>query len=81
MREPREFRRGRVPQARSVPLPYLLAGEWELPRQETVVLVCRSGRRSRRAACVLYDFGYEKVAVLKGGMVAWEAASLLEAVD
>ena len=81
VREPREFRRGRVPQARSVPLPYLLAGEWELPHEETVVLVCRSGRRSRRAACILYDFGYEKVAVLEGGMVAWEAASLLEALD
>jgi SulP family sulfate permease len=81
VREPREFRQGRVPQALSVPLPCLLAGEWELPREEAVVLVCRGGRRSLRAACVLHDFGYENVAVLKGGMVAWEAADLLEALD
>jgi rhodanese-related sulfurtransferase len=70
-----------VPQARSVPLPFLLAGEWALPREEAVVLVCRSGRRSLRAACVLHDFGYQNVAVLQGGMVAWEAAALLEALD
>jgi SulP family sulfate permease len=81
VREPREFRQGRVPQAHSVPLPCLLAGEWHLPHEETVILVCRSGRRSRRAACVLHDFGYENVAVLEGGMVAWEAACLLEALD
>jgi SulP family sulfate permease len=81
VREPREYRRGSVPQARSIPLPYLLAGEVELSRERPLVLVCQSGRRSTRAACLLHDRGYSRVAVLEGGMRAWEAAGLLEAID
>jgi len=81
VREPREFRRGCVPQARSLPLPYLLAGEMELPREQPVVLVCQSGRRSRRAACTLGERGYDNLAILEGGMRAWEAAGLLEGVE
>ena len=81
VREPREFRRGSVPHARSLPLPYLLAGELDLSQERQIVLVCQSGRRSTRAACVLHDRGHERVAVLEGGMRAWEAAGLLEAVE
>ncbi|MGD8491098.1 MAG: sulfate permease [Anaerolineae bacterium] len=81
VREPREYRRGSVPQARSIPLPSLLAGEVELAGEGPLVLVCQSGRRSRRAACVLRDRGYDRVAVLQGGMRAWEAAGLLVAFE
>ena len=80
VREPREFKRGRIPHARLVPLPILLAQADQIPRCRPVVLVCRGGRRSTRATAVLRRQGYDKVKVLEGGMLAWEHANLLEAV-
>lgn len=87
VREPREFHRGHIPAARSLPLSKLLAESdlrslTELARQERlVVFVCRGGRRSSRVAGLTVARGGRHVAVLRGGMLAWEAAKLLEAVD
>ncbi|MEN9935697.1 MAG: hypothetical protein RLZZ387_2276 [Chloroflexota bacterium] len=81
VREPREFVRGHIPQARLWPLSKLLAGPlYDLPNRP-IVLVCRSGRRSTRAAAALRAAGYDDVSIVRGGMLAWEAANLLEAVD
>ena len=81
VREPREFKQGHIPDAHSLPLAFILADEWQLPSSRPIVLVCRSGRRSRRAAVTLMKRGVASVKVLEGGMIAWEAAGLLEAVD
>ena len=81
VREQREFERCHIPQAHLMPLPGLLAEGPELPRARTLVFVCRGGRRSTRAAYMVQNQGYEDVAVLRGGMAAWEAANLLAAVD
>jgi SulP family sulfate permease len=81
VREPREFRRGHIPQAQLFPLPKLLSDTFKLPKEHPIVFVCRGGRRSARAVNILHNKGYEDVAVLRGGMLAWEAAGLLEAVD
>jgi SulP family sulfate permease len=80
VREPREFAQGHVPGARLIPVPALLARADQIPRERAAVLVCRGGRRSRRAAAVLRRRGFESVTVLEGGMLAWEGANLLEAV-
>ncbi|HZD10390.1 MAG TPA: SulP family inorganic anion transporter, partial [Candidatus Binatia bacterium] len=81
VREPREYKRGHIPSARLVPLPTILSANVRLPNDRRIVLVCRSGRRSKRAAYALHKIGCMNVAVLHGGMVAWQAADLLEAVD
>lgn len=81
VREPREFQRAHIPNAHLLPLPTLLAEPGTLPRDRRIVLACRAGRRSTRAAQALMQQGYASVSVLDGGLVAWEAASLLEAVD
>jgi SulP family sulfate permease len=80
VREPREFRQGHVPQAKMIPLPQLLADGLELPRDRTIVLVCRGGRRSTRAAFTLREQGHDNVVVLQGGMLSWESAGLLDAI-
>ena len=80
VREPREFARGHVPGSRLIPVPALLAGAGRMPREQLAVLVCRSGRRSQRAAAALRSRGFERVMVLEGGMLAWERANLLEAM-
>ena len=81
VREPREFRQGHIPQARIIPLPQLLGGPADLPRDRRIVVVCRSGRRSALATAALLGQGYTELATLAGGMLAWEAANLLEAVE
>lgn len=81
VREPREFERGHIPQAQLIPLPKLVSQAPDLPRDREIVVVCRGGRRSQRAAYLLQQKNGSKVRVLKGGMLAWEAAKLLEAVD
>jgi SulP family sulfate permease len=81
VREPREFRQGHVPGAQLVPLGTLLSDAVVLPRDQPLVLVCRSGRRSARAAAALAARGYATPAVLRGGMLNWQADALLEAVD
>lgn len=81
VREAREFRQSHIPEARLVPLSRLLCEAPELPRDLPIVFVCRGGRRSIRAAYLVQNLGYEEVAVLRGGMLAWEAANFLAAVD
>jgi SulP family sulfate permease len=81
VREPREYRQGHIPQAQLVPLATLLAEEPELPRDRRIVLACRSGRRSARAAAALHERGYHNLVLLQGGMLAWEKENLLEAVE
>jgi rhodanese-related sulfurtransferase len=63
-----------------IPLPQLLADGLELPRDRTIVLVCRGGRRSTRAAFTLREQGHDNVVVLQGGMLSWESAGLLDAI-
>lgn len=81
VREPREYRRSHIADAQSLPLSTLLANGVVLAENRPVVVVCQSGRRSRRAAAVLRDLGHSSVSIVEGGMQAWEAAGLLTAVD
>lgn len=81
VREPREFALGHIAQAQSLPLFRLITERPILPRDRIIVLVCRTGRRSNRAAYALLNQGHTNAVVMQGGMVAWEAAHLLEAVE
>lgn len=81
VREPREFEQGHIPQARLIPLRQLLSETTDLPRERAIVFVCQGGQRGTRAAYALGRAGYAKAMALQGGMLAWEAAGLLEAVN
>ncbi len=81
VREPREYSQGHIAEAELVPLPEILSDKVKLPPDKQIVLVCRSGRRSRRAAAALQRIGCMNVQILQGGMLAWSAAGLLEAMD
>jgi SulP family sulfate permease len=81
VREPREFRRSHIPQAINVPLSRLHEHFELLPRDRTLVLVARTERRAWRAAAALKQAGFQRLEVLEGGMLAWEAADLLTAVE
>lgn len=81
VREPREFKRGHIPQAINIPLPQLVTRATELKANLSVVLVCRTGRRSHRVAQALCDQNCTGVQILEGGMLNWEAANLLVAIE
>jgi SulP family sulfate permease len=74
VRQPDEFRSGRLHGARSLPLQDIMEAIDALPRDRTVLLVCRTGRRSRRALRILREFGFDDVRYLKGGILSWKAA-------
>lgn len=81
VREPREFRRGHIIEARSVPLSKIIQEPTLVPQEGRLVLVCRTGRRSRRAATTLQQHGFNDFEVLDGGMLEWKATGLMEAID
>ncbi|PDW00837.1 sulfate transporter [Candidatus Viridilinea mediisalina] len=80
VREPREFRQSHIPGAVPVPLDQVLTSPQRLPQSGRIVLVCRSGRRSARAAEALIAQGYRDLRILEGGLLAWEQANLLTAM-
>lgn len=75
VREPAEFdgELGHVPGARNIPLAELGARVGELAswRQDGVVLICRTDKRSATAARQLAQQGFAGVRVVRGGMEAW----------
>lgn len=73
VREPAEFADGHVPGAELVPLGTLETATRDWQRAAPLVVVCRSGARSGKAARVLERLGFEAVASLRGGVVAWGA--------
>ena len=81
VREPREFRRFHIPGATSIALPELLKNPAQIDASGAVVFVCQGGRRSTRAASLIMEKGCRSVRVLQGGMNAWKAAKLIEAID
>ena len=61
---------GKIPQARNVPLQELEKNPEQFPHNKTLVLICRSGHRSLKAADLLAAHGYMAYSV-DGGMRAW----------
>jgi rhodanese-related sulfurtransferase len=75
VREPYEWDAGHVAGAVHIPLGQLVERVDEIPEDRQVVVVCRSGARSARAAAFLSSSGLDAVN-LAGGMQAWAAAGL-----
>ncbi|GAB4446526.1 MAG: hypothetical protein Kow0031_29170 [Anaerolineae bacterium] len=81
VREPREFSRGHIHQAVLMPIRAVPKRGEELPKDIPIVVICRIGRRSRLAAGILKNMGYNNVYNLQGGVLAWEAAGFPLAVE
>lgn len=78
VREPGEFGGGHVINSVHIPLGGLdkRIGELEKHKTTPIVVTCRSGHRSMGACGTLRKHGFESVYNLKGGIMAWQAASL-----
>jgi rhodanese-related sulfurtransferase len=80
VREDEEWAAGYAPGARHIPLGELSARSGEIPQDQTVYVICRSGHRSGRAAQALANAGWTAINVA-GGMQDWAAAGRPMATD
>jgi rhodanese-related sulfurtransferase len=73
VRSAQEWRSGRAPQAKHVPLDRLQASTAGIQKTRPVVAICASGVRSASAARLLAAKGYQAYSI-RGGMAAWRQA-------
>lgn len=78
VREPGEFASGPATGARNIPLGQLGNRLGEIATDRTVLLICRSGNRSRAAQGLLRGRNIADTRSVRGGMLAWHAARLPE---
>ncbi|WP_022948284.1 rhodanese-like domain-containing protein [Methylohalobius crimeensis] len=78
VREPQEWAKGHIVNARHIPLGELDKHLVELEdfKTQPLIVTCQSGTRSPTACKKLMQAGFEKVYLLKNGMTAWEDAGL-----
>jgi len=80
VRTPVEFDEVHVPQACNEPLdrldPKALIDTGQLPKNQPVYLLCRSGGRASKAAEKFHKAGLDNVVVVEGGTLAWIDAGL-----
>lgn len=74
VREPDEWAEYHIPDATLISLGDLESRLNELPRDQEIVVVCRSGNRSIKGRDILLNAGFTKVTHMAGGMKAWQAA-------
>jgi rhodanese-related sulfurtransferase len=80
VREDEEWRAGHAPDAHHLPMGTLAARLDDVPKDRTVVCVCRVGGRSAAVAAALVAEGYD-ARNLAGGMQAWAATGLPVVTD
>lgn len=74
VRTPEEFAAGHIAGAVNIPYDQVAAHLGEIPKDEEVVLYCKSGRRAGLAAETLSANGYTRLGHLEGDMQGWTAA-------
>lgn len=74
VREQDEYDAGHIPGVQLIPLGSVPDRLGEIPRDKTVIAVCRSGNRSSQATQYLRDQGFDNVHNMTGGMNQWSQA-------
>jgi phage shock protein E len=73
VRTPEEFASGYIEGALNIPVQVLAQNLSLLPKDQEIVIYCRSGNRSAQAAEILGQNGYDAVLDM-GGIIAWQNA-------
>ncbi len=71
VRQPEEYAESHIEGATLIPLGQLPDQYLGLPKDKTLVVYCRSGKRSDKATAFLLDHGYKNAVTLSGGINAW----------
>jgi len=75
VRELGEWEEGHILNATLIPLGQLESRMNEIPKDQEVVIVCRSGNRSAQARDILKNAGFTNITSMDGGMNQWIAKS------
>lgn len=76
VRTPQEYAGGHASRALNIPLDTLSSSFDKLEKNEPVYLICQTGSRSKKAAGILKEAGFNNVVNVTGGTVAWQSAGL-----
>ena len=77
IREQNEWQVIRIPGADLKPLSEIQQWFEDLPRDQDIILQCRSGNRSAQAThALIHQAGFDRVFNLTGGIIAWHSANL-----
>jgi rhodanese-related sulfurtransferase len=78
IRDGEDFATGHLPKARHIPLGELSKRVDEIAKykDKPVIVTCKSGSRAGAASRLLRKAGFTTVYQLKGGLAAWQSASL-----
>lgn len=71
VREQNEYDEAHIPGSTLIPLSEFAERYDEVPKDQEVVVYCRSGKRSAQAVNFLNDQGYNAINV-EGGILAWQ---------
>lgn len=74
VREDDEWAAGHAPGAHHLPMQDVPARMGEVPMDDDVYVICRSGGRSAQVTAYLLGNGFDQVRNVDGGMRAWAAA-------
>jgi rhodanese-related sulfurtransferase len=74
VRQPEEWLDHHIPGSTLIPLGELPARLAQVPQDQEILVVCRSGNRSAEGRDVLLRAGYERVTSMAGGLTQWRAA-------
>ncbi|MCK8817903.1 thioredoxin domain-containing protein [Natroniella sulfidigena] len=72
VRTKREYQEGHIPNSINIPVTKITDNLDKLAKEEEIITVCASGRRSKKAAKKLVTADYNKVKNMSGGMNAWQ---------
>ena len=72
VREAEEFAQANIGGA-NLPLKRVMEESFRIPRRSPVIVVCRSGARSREAIRKLEDLGFSNLLNLRGGLNRWRS--------
>jgi rhodanese-related sulfurtransferase len=76
VRELSEWEQFHIPGSTLIPLGQLSSRVGEVPRDRDVVVVCRTGNRSKKGRDILVKAGFPRVTNMKGGVTDWKAEGL-----
>ncbi len=74
VREPSEWSDFHIDGSKLIPLGELESRVSELPRDQEIVVVCRTGHRSAQGRDILLNAGFTQVVSMTGGLTEWKAA-------
>jgi rhodanese-related sulfurtransferase len=74
VRQPEEWNEAHIPDSTLIPLDQLPNRINELPKDQEIVVVCRSGNRSAQGRDILLEAGFTDVTSMAGGLNQWKTA-------